>query len=39
MQAAGGQLREYQPVCAGHAARGIDIFDAHQPLAPVRTGV
>jgi hypothetical protein len=26
-------------VCACNAARGIDVFDAHQPLAAVRASV
>ena len=39
MQAAGGELRKYHAVRAGHGAWAIDVFDAHQPLATMCAGV
>ncbi len=38
-QAAGGQLLQDELVGAGHAARAVDVFDAHQPGAAMRAGV
>jgi hypothetical protein len=38
-QAAGGELLEDVLVCARHTARGIYIFDAHQPLTAVGPGI
>ena len=38
-QTAGGQLPQDRVGCTGHAARRVDIFDAHQPLTAVGAGV
>ena len=38
-QPTGCELREDELVGAGHAARRVDVLDAHQPAAAVRAGV